>query len=305
MEDREAQLLLSPLREVEPAGPGAVDVDRAVRRGRVVHRGRIAASALGVVVAVVAGALVVPSLAHRDAAPATSAGEFSVLRQEFSVGAAAGFTEESYTTGRYRQTAVLAGAKTEALVTFYAKGHPPEPGWAPRGDRAAPVFGRAAYYLANPVSPYSAVELAWQWAPGGWAIVSLPNAIPAQRSAVHEIAAHTGARYDGRVRTPFTVGDLPPGVHLIGITTTTVRPPMPVISLELGESDSPSARIAVTVSVGYDLREATMRPLGGRFVATVSGAAPQANQQRVLDSVRLSVGPDPTDIAYWTTNPIR
>jgi hypothetical protein len=306
--EQEAQQLLAPLREIEPAGPGSVDVERAVRRGRRVHRTRIAASALGVVIAVVAGALVLPSLTHRAQAPAAPApSAFSVLRQEFRAEAAAGYVPQAYLTNRFQQTVYLGSGRNSATVTFLAAGQVPIRGWTPQGETADPVAGTAspAYYLSRPVLPNSGVELAWQWAPGAWAIVDVAAArrdVGADRAAARQIAEHTHRGPGVVVRTPFSVA-APKEVHLVEVMTS--MGPGPVnATLVFGTGDNSPRTVVVRVrakAVADDGEHA----VGHGLVATVDGFVPAAEQQQVLDSVRLSVGTDPADNRYWTTMPIR
>lgn len=306
--EREAQSLLQPLREFEPEGSGAVDIAGAVRRGRRVHRARMAVCALGAVVAVVAGALVLPSLTHRAQAPAAPApGEFSVLRQEFRVESAAGYDPRGYLTGRFQQSAYLGSGRSDAMVTFFAAGQVPFPGWTPQGDTTDPVSGTAspAYYLAKPVLG-SGVELAWQWAPGAWAIVDVAAArrdVGADRAAARQIAEHAYRGPGAAVRTPFSVAAPPAGLHLVEVMVLT-GPGEAVANLAFGSSDEGPRDLVVgvrTKAVADDGEHA----LGHGLVASVGGGLPPALAQQVLDSVRLSVGPDPADTAHWTTSPIR
>lgn len=310
--EREAEQLLAPLREVETAGPGSVDVGGAVRRGRSVQRGRIAGSALGIVLAIVAGVVVVPALVQRAAPPATGRGEFSPLRQEFSAGPAAGFTPSSYTTGRYRQVAEYASGDHYAYVVFYAAGEQPEPGWTPRGTQTAPVFSAQppAVDLADPVVQPGHTELAWQWQPGAWAIVDVPPQVPDAKTVARKIAQNTGSGYRLRVRTPFSIAAPPHGYHVIGVRSHFVAAPaLPSFELLLGTSDAwgrdplqPAANSIV--SVGPYLRGPHSRPLGAGFDVAAVGEDDDEVQQ-IVDSAQLSAGRPVTDPDHWTTKVIR
>ncbi|TDP97237.1 hypothetical protein [Labedaea rhizosphaerae] len=306
--DSEAELLLRPLREVECGGPGTVDVERAVRHGRRVIRHRIAGSALGVVIAVAASAVMVPSLLHHESVPAAAPHEFSVLREEFSVAAAGGFTPVAYTTGRYRQVAELAAPHAMATVVFFPVGRPPEPGWRPVGERTDPVVdGTSAYYLDDTVLDNGHTELAWEWRPGGWAVVDLASSAGSRKQA-RQIAERVGSRYDGQVRVPFTIAAPSHGWHLLGVRTTFPREPaMPTVTLHLGAADVPTRVTPLMVEVGPKAAVEVGRgtDVGHGLVVATGGPAPDADKARVRAGVRLSVGPDPTDIAYWATNPIR
>jgi hypothetical protein len=300
--------LLGPLRELESDGSGTVDIAAAVRRGRRVHRARVIASALGVVGAVVAGALVLPSLTHRAQAPTAPApSEFSVLRRELHVDAAAGYLPKAYSTSRFEQGVSLGSGRNGASVTFYAAGQLPTPGWIPRGEATDPVAGTAspAYYLTKPVLPDDGVELAWQWAPGAWAIVDVAAArrdVGRDRAAARQIAENTHRGPGAAVRTPFSVAT-PAGLQLLEVMTS--MEPWPVdtfLVFGTADHDGPPLLVRVHAKAVADDDE---RAMGHGLVADVGGVIPAAEQQRVLGSVRLSVGADPTDNRYWTTSPIR
>ena len=307
--EREVVSLLRPLRELEPDGPGTVDVAGAVRRGRRMHRIRVTAGALGLVVAVIAGALVLPSLTHRAQAPATPApSEFSVLRQEFRVEAAAGYVPNGYLTGRFQQTAYYGSGRSAAMVTVFAAGQVPFPGWTPQGESTDPVAGTAspAYYLTKPVLPDDGVELAWQWAPGAWAIVDVAAArldVGTDRAAARRLAEHVHWGSGAAVRTPFSIATPPAGLRLVDVMTSAGPGPVRA-TLTFGTADQGPRDLVVSVR-SKAVADDGERALGHGLVAMVGGALPPAQAQQVLDSVRVSVGPDPADTRYWTTSPIR
>jgi len=261
---------------------------------------------------VVAGVVVVPALVQRAAPPATGPGEFSPLRQEFSTGAAAGFTPSSYTTGRYRQVGEYASGDNYAYAVFYAAGHPPAPGWSPRGTRTAPVFSaqQPAVFLVDPVVQPGHTELAWQWRPGAWAIVDVPPEVPDAKVVARKLAENTGPGYLLPVRTPFSIAAPPHGYRVIGVRSHFVpEPALPSFELLLGVSDDwgrdpiqPSANSIV--SVGPDLGGPHSRPLGAGFDVAAVGENDDEVQE-IVDSAQLSVGQPVTDSDYWTTQVIR
>ncbi|WP_157244703.1 hypothetical protein [Nonomuraea typhae] len=117
-----------------------------------------------------------------------------------TVGSAGGFTPESDVTHRDRQRVTLrldtprADDRGDAIIEIYpgdqipptlAEVLPAAPG-APV-TKAPPVHEGAAYWLDEPVLRPGATELAWQWKPGAWAVVSVTGT-RADRDNVHRVA---------------------------------------------------------------------------------------------------------------------
>jgi hypothetical protein len=212
--------LLAPLREVSTPEPSAADVQRAIRTGRRRIRGRLIAGlvAVAALVAVAVPALM-PGTKPLDGAAAPT--EFGGLQQAFTVGSAAGYTPLLYETGRYRQQVFLVEAghpddRVRAMITLYATGvlfqdgDPTKP-WQPGNDGAPNVNGHPAYWhpptprLADGSSVVQRSELAWQWADGGWAFVTMWKG-DGSRDQAHRIA-ETVAPATGNIDVtfPFTI----------------------------------------------------------------------------------------------------
>ncbi|WP_067482838.1 hypothetical protein [Actinomadura hibisca] len=183
---QDGRRLLAPLRGAEP-GPGGVDIAEALRAGRHRARARRAGGvtlAAGVVAAVAVastmlGRAMPPDRQQRPVAPPT---QFELTRQFFRVGSAGGFAPDTYETGRYRQRVHLvvsdpaSNRRADGVIMLYPRDRltgADGQRWAPSGPKAPPVHDRPAVYLDRPIVRAGAVEVAWEWAPGAWAIASL------------------------------------------------------------------------------------------------------------------------------------
>lgn len=198
----DARRLLDTLRDGEP-GPGHVDVTEAVRAGRRRVRLRRGAGLVATVASVVLVAVLVAGLGRLTSSskprPAAPPGSFDVLRKAFRVGSAGGFTPYTYETGRFRQRVVLHGTGT-ATVTMYAKGVLPEPS----GSAAPDVDGHPARWTHG--------GIAWEWTPGGWAIVTGTD-----RDRSYKVALSVRSGPGDPLRPPVKVaGGALHGLHLIG-----------------------------------------------------------------------------------------
>lgn len=207
-DEREAARLLEPLRQPEPPTASGVDVGRAMRTGRRTVRVRQVAGTLACVVAVlgIAFAVTVP---YQYSPPTKEADhEFGAATQEFAIGSAGGFTPLTYETGKFRQQATLTtdNGDTDAVVSLYPKGKLPhvdgEP-WKPTGEAAPDVNGGTALWPTKPVAGDEAVELAWQWRPDAWAVVSVTGP-DADRDRAHKVALSVEADADIDVKVPAT-----------------------------------------------------------------------------------------------------
>jgi hypothetical protein len=214
--DQDGERLLAPLRNVEPGRPSTVSVHRAIHAGARRQRARQVIGAVVVVGIVALGAAVLPSIlsGRQHQETATQPGEFDVLRREFGMGSAAGFTPVSYETGRYRQRVRLVPADgadatpDRATVTMYARGWLPDldgAPWQPAGDPAPEVNGHRAFWLPSPVTERSGTELTWEWAPGAWAFAHVDGVGADLRGKVHRIAQSVEPGAHAAVTLPFTL----------------------------------------------------------------------------------------------------
>lgn len=228
--EKDGARLLAPLRDVEPASRSTVSVDRAIHVGARRQRARQVLGTAMVVGLTALGVAVLPSVlsGQWDAAPATQVGEFEVLRQEFDVGSAGGFTPVSYETGRYRQQVRLRpadgaeGLPEWANVTMYAPGRLPDRDdsrWMPEGDQAPDVHGRRALWLPEPLSARDGTELAWEWGENAWAFAYVDKAGGDARGMVHRIAQSVRPGAGRTVPLPFTVPEPAPDEpnQLVGV----------------------------------------------------------------------------------------
>ncbi|MFI6497571.1 hypothetical protein [Nonomuraea typhae] len=209
-DEREARQVLAPLREPAP-GPGGPGVSvaaamaagrRRIRMRRAISAG-VAAAAMAVIVPVVVPARAgdPPSASATPGLSTTPPPEmFQPGSRPATVGSAGGFTPERDVTDRHRQRVTLrldnprAGDRGDAIIEIYPGNQipltladvlPATPG-APV-TKAPPVHEGAAYWLDKPVLRPGATELAWQWKPGAWAVVSVTGT-RAGRADVHRVA---------------------------------------------------------------------------------------------------------------------
>ncbi|MFI9836900.1 hypothetical protein ACIHFD_07690 [Nonomuraea sp. NPDC051941] len=200
--------LLDPLRGMEPDPTGRVSVASAVRAGRRRTRARAALGAVAAVSAVVAVIALTTVLGHRAARPrpqpavAPQAG-FDVLTRAFTVGSAGGFTPDTYVTGRLVQRVTLRPADPsrpgDAVIELYAQGSRP---MTTDGSAAPPVNGRAAIWPREPVLRPGTAEVAWQWGPRAWGVVSVKGG---DRELAHRVAQSVLPSAGERIDVPFTV----------------------------------------------------------------------------------------------------
>ncbi|MGC0416021.1 hypothetical protein [Embleya sp. AB8] len=253
-DEYEGVLLLAALREAPHIGtdePG-VNLARAIRDGRraVLLRRAIAVTAGAVAVALVAlVAAVIAAPGHHDRPGPASGHAFDVRERAFRVGSAGGFTPLSYETGRYRQRVVLGPERvdaaagsvaTPASVTMYAPSRPPTPDPAAR-PVAPPVHDRPAAWLIGPDPGGGRLELAWQWAPGAWAIATMVGpAADAER--IHQIAesVQPGARLPVTGPLSLPEGALRTGEHLIAVVTPMGADRSTRYALRFGTTDPPA-----------------------------------------------------------------
>ncbi|WP_433441983.1 hypothetical protein [Nonomuraea sp. CA-141351] len=215
--------LLDPLRDVEPAPTGRVNVAAAVRAGRRRARTRAALGAAAAVSAVVAVIAMTTVLGRQAAQPAPAVARqsgFDVLTKAFTVGSAGGFTPDTYATGRLVQRVTLRPADPsrsgDAVIELYAQGVLPR---SADGPAAPSVNGRPAIWPRDPVLRKGTAEVAWQWGPQAWGVVSVKGG---DREIAHRVAQSVLPGGDERVDVPFTVpGE--PGV-LVGAVTSYSAP---------------------------------------------------------------------------------
>lgn len=227
-DETDGRRLLASLRGLEPDTDSAVDVSRAVRSGRrqvrLRHSVLPAAGGLAVVVLIATLALVIQQ-ARTPQQPAAGTGSFSIAQQAFGVGSAGGLTPLTYETGRYRQRIELGPADGSqlsgitAVVTMYARGVLPYRNGAvssPTGEAADPVAGRLTYWLtpdnANPV------ELAWQYAPDAWGVVTVTgNGASRDRAYKVALSVTTGGHETFTAPVVVPASALGDGYRVVGI----------------------------------------------------------------------------------------
>ncbi|MQY09128.1 hypothetical protein [Actinomadura macrotermitis] len=189
-QEREGARLLGALRGFEPPAGRAALPGLAVRAGRRRVRARRAAGAAAAAAAVLA-AVVPVRLLGGPADPGPAAGAFPPGRPAFRVGSAGGFTLDSYETGpvqviRLRPERPGGPPRADGLVEMYPRGVLPR-GQEPAGPAAPAVHDRPARWLTVPLLRPGAVELAWEWRPGAWGVVSLQGP-DADRRRAHLVA---------------------------------------------------------------------------------------------------------------------
>jgi hypothetical protein len=251
-EENDGRRLLSSLRDVTPEEQTVVDVRRAMKSGR--RQVRVRQAALPVVGAIVLVAMVISvalAVQRPPTQPAAQSAGFNVLRQAFHIGSAAGFTPQSYETGRYRQrmslTPANAGAMlgTDAVVTMYARGWFPYYNgieWTPAGESGDLVENHRTLWLTQPVTRPGAVELAWEYAPGAWGFVSVKGPA-ASRDRAYKVALSVWAGASDLVTIPATVPKSALGEQdrIVGtISPIGVRKPGPqILEVLYGNADAP------------------------------------------------------------------
>lgn len=320
--EQDGARLLAPLREAEPATPSTVSVHRAVHSGTRRLRTRRAMTVVAAAgITALAGVLAVPVLSGPDREPVRpAAAAFDVMRQEFSVGSAGGYTPVSYETGRYRQRVQLRlddgpqGTPPSATVTMYAAGREPS-GWEPGGEPAPEVNGRRAFWLTG------TVDLAWEWADGAWAFADIDGDGADARERIHRVAQSVEPGANASVTVPFTVPRPAPGdaTQLVGVVTPhgTSSEVSDGALLVFSTQDAPrpgggeADRVLVGVQRDPTRDLLTGKPrqappatiaLDGGFSAVAEGPPGQQLLERAR-SVRLVANPD--DRQTWTHDPLR
>jgi hypothetical protein len=314
--ERDALRLLAPLRDAEPPGPSTVDVSRAVRTGA--RRVRVRQVMTAAVAAVVTGLAVVavPMVINRPQTvePARPAAEFPVLRQQFTVGSAGGYTPVSYETGRYRHRVELGPAYGEgsdrATVTMYPRGRSP---WNPGGEQAEDVNGHKAFWVPNPVTGQaSGTELAWEWSDGAWGFAYVNGVDQDARHRAHVVAESVAGDTDVPVTVPFTIPAPADPLRLLGVITPygTSSDRTSGALLVLGSADEDRILVGVQRDLARDLVAGQPRNAPAISVAAGAGytAIAESDQSgrplaELAGSVRLVQ--DPADLGSWVSNPIR
>jgi hypothetical protein len=333
--ERDGLRLLAPLRDSEAPAPSTVDVGRAVRAGA--RRVRVRQAMTAAVAAVVTGLAVVavPAIVNRPQVvePARPAAELSVLRQQFTVGSAGGFTPASYETGRYRHRVVLGPAHPDgsgwASVSMYARGH--LPGWNPGGERAADVNGRKAFWMPAPATERATgTEIAWEWSDGAWGFAFVNSVAGDARDVAHRVAESVAGGADVPVAVPFTVPAPAGPVRLLGVITPfgTSSDPTSAAFLVLGtKSDADRVLVGVQRDLSRDPvtgqphqapapttqvaghqaavgdTSVTIFDVDGGFAVVATADQLGSPLVDLAGSVRLV--PNPTDPGSWITNPLR
>jgi hypothetical protein len=301
--ERDGRRLLAPLRDDAP-GPSTVDLERAVRTGaRRVRARQVVVAAAAAVLTGLAGVAVPAVIGHHRAVEPARPAEFSVLRQQFAVGSAGGFTPVSYETGRTRQRVELGPASGEgpdrATVTMYPRGARRQPAAEPAPD----VNGHKAFWT-------TANEIAWEWSAGAWGFASINTARSDARDRVHRVAESVSPGADTPVRVPFTIPN-PPST-LLGVITPfgTSSDPAEGALVVLGTPDN-----RVLVGVQRDLTrdlvtgatrpkpEVTIPDVGGGYSVLAQADQPGAPLAELAAGVRLV--PNPGDVDSWVLDPIR
>ncbi|MBO2447569.1 hypothetical protein J4573_10760 [Actinomadura barringtoniae] len=186
-QDGEAARLLGPLRDFEPEARTELSPRRSLELGRRRSRTRrVAGTTLGAlaVMVVVLGSTVLGRTLTHEAKPRPAAvpETFTQGRRAFTIGSGGGFAPGSYDAGAFVQRITLrpenpAGAVkgADGIVELYPRGRLPAAlqGKDPSGRTVDPVYGGRTLVLWTPILRPGAVELAWQWKPGAWGLVSL------------------------------------------------------------------------------------------------------------------------------------
>ncbi|WP_040405416.1 hypothetical protein [Amycolatopsis nigrescens] len=307
--EQDGHRLLAPLRDVETATGGGVDLASAIRAGRRRRRGRSLA-AVAMVVLITAGVTVFAGWTRNpaDLPVAAAPGEFDVLTRELRVGSAAGFTPYAYQNTRFRQVVQLKRAGTAdpatpaATVTLFPRGGLTET----RGEAAPEVYGRSAVWL-DPAEP-GRVELGWQWGDGAWAVANVPATGDDPRTQAYRVAESVTTGVSDPVVVPFEL-PLPAGAPLAGVDQRYgASDRQPSTRLRYDERGAASDAISVGIRPAdpgmtanteingrlskVDDTSATILDLGGGVAAYASvdrpGRAPAALLRDLAASVRLN-----------------
>jgi hypothetical protein len=352
--------LLGQLADTEPP-PARIDLDAAMtagRRGRWWRRARAGGSVLLAAVAVAAAAGLLAGPGQRPGQQATGGlvaparfdvllpyASFGWLPPGFQTGAAGGTTPASR-PAELILVAVSHGAFIELIVNPAGPCH-----LAGRAllcstyntmdavqSRAPDVNRHRAYWLLG-------AKLAWEYAPGAWAVLDWTDAnVPwppsgAQRAAVLRVAA--GVRYGqtAPMRFPYWISGLPAGWQVSEVDYTPLAGQLVVQTLHVddgpGDADVDEVQIVAAPAAhsGISCSRATGQHVTvGRVAAVIYSAGPE--QQLcipdwrglrvlvILTARQTAPAPDPTgahgvlayartlhplgpDPAHWTANPLR
>jgi hypothetical protein len=191
MSEEDGARLLGPLRTMDVPASDGVSVPQAIRSGKRTKALRVTAA--GVFVLLIAGVL--PLLIRPSGEPHVAAGSFDPLVRTISVESGAGLRAEMYITGRERQSIVLrpdGNGDQAGGVTVHAAGTI----GTPRGEKMPDVNGKRALWTGS--------SLAFEWAPGAWATVTVEGFSDNRDRAV-QVARNV--RFDERLEmlVPFTV----------------------------------------------------------------------------------------------------
>ena len=271
----EVSRLLS-LRDADPAPSSTVDVDRAIRTGRRTAKTR---KTIGIAVAAcltVAIALGIPAAlrgSHQQTPAHPPAQTFNVLRQAFTVGTVGGYTPATYQTGRAFQRAYLKvdragqGLPAQAVVTVYAKGQLPNPGWTPGAEVGPKVEGRATYWQPGT----GARELAWQWQAGSWAFARIDGVGSGLDARVEHIIE--GVRPAAiPVRFPFTATKPAIAAQLVGVLISPTSAQSTMLLAGTDPADPVLAGVTKDINLDpYTGRRRTSAPDGEQTVTLTGG----------------------------------
>ncbi|RZS34889.1 hypothetical protein EV193_108239 [Herbihabitans rhizosphaerae] len=326
--DVDGAKLLAPLRGTTPDGESAVSVEKAIATGKRRRAVRGALGAAAVAVVTVLAVILVPAAlnTNRDeqVRVATAPTEFNVLRQEFTVGSAGGFTPYAYRTGRFAQRIDLKRAGTPdpteptAMVTIYPSGPYSS---EPDGEPAPAVNDRRAKYVPS-AGPRS-TRIAWEWADGAWAYAEVPPGPDAQAIA-HRVAQSVGRGGTAPARVPFTIGALGEDRVLGVVNSMPASNHGPTAQLLIGRTDPSGASgemvgivVGLTTASGQQNTSLDGRPAiespgrvtmldGGPGRAATASALISAEPLRLKEiAASVQISGDPANPSTWPVNPVR
>lgn len=262
----------------EELPPSRVDVQRAVRMGRRRRRMRTAVAAGGAALAVAAAGLTAPTWLTgqpEPVPPGDTCGSpqparstmptwrrFDPLVAEIDASGVTGHQALSLTTTVYWQLLQLMGADRLATVALFAcDGDPAVPDLLggqstpidpTQGEPADPVAGAAAYWLPQN-DPADPVALAWQWTPGGWAIVVPADPVkesPALsrdelRAIARQIAGELSLGVGRPVTSPIAL-PVPDGMHPV-MTSVALHDP------GIEPNGDPESAAPIGYAIGFDM----------------------------------------------------
>lgn len=128
---------------------------------------------------------------------------FDPLTFQIDASGVAGYQLGYSTTSTYFQHARLFGDGTHVDVGLFATGGEPATVYPRRlvdptaGDPADPVHGASTYWLPN-----NTAALAWEWAPGAWAIVEPVGPVELGRDGLRAIARQVAEQLEFGTGTP-------------------------------------------------------------------------------------------------------